>query len=60
MKIKAKSFEALSCFVSKSFPSKSNKNSLPKNKKADVTPRCTPPPPECHVLFEWPLIENKT
>jgi hypothetical protein len=26
--------------------------------KVCVTMCRTPPPPECHVLFEWPLTQN--
>ncbi len=48
--------EALSCFVTKSFPSKSIKNSVSKSRKRRCDTSLNPPPPafECHVLFEWP------
>ncbi len=47
------SIEALSCFVTTNFSSKSIKICVLKSKKR----RCdTPLPFECHVLFEWPHI----
>ncbi len=54
------SFESLSCFVTKSFTSKSIKNSVSKSKKSCCDTSSNPLPlPRCHILFEWPLIHKK-
>ncbi len=51
------SFEALSCPETKIFTSFGIKNRGLKSKKSVCDLSATPPPPsECHVLFEWPLI----